>query len=56
MVIKGVALCRNLDVHIVNGRIGADKEQGLLTCDNASAIDYALASSELFRRFLCRYF
>ena len=45
---KMVALCRNLDVHIVNGRIGADKEKGLLTCDNASAIDYALASSELF--------
>ena len=45
---KLISLCKNLDVHIVNGRVGADREKGLVTCANASTIDYVLASTELF--------
>lgn len=43
-----IDLCRCLDIHIINGRFGDDMNQGKLTCDNASVIDYAIASPDLF--------
>ena len=47
---KLIDLCKHIDTHIVNGRIGDDLGIGKLTCAGASTIDYALASPEL----LCR--
>ncbi|KAJ8024120.1 hypothetical protein HOLleu_36756 [Holothuria leucospilota] len=44
---KLIELCKNLDLHIVNGRIGENKGIGARTCDAKSAIDYAVASAEL---------
>lgn len=41
-------MCKNVDLHIVNGRKGEDKFTGSLTCDAKSTIDYAVASAELF--------
>ena len=44
---KLISLCQNVDVHIINGRVGADKGKGQLTCASASTVDYILASSDL---------
>ena len=53
---KLLELCKTTDVHIVNGRIGQDKGVGNLTCDDASCVDYALLSTEIFSKatvFVC---
>ena len=47
---KLINLCKNIDTHIVNGRIGDDLGIGKLTCAGASTIDYALASPEIFAK------
>ena len=41
-------LCKSLDVHIVNGRCGADSYIGRQTCKHSSVIDYVIMSAELF--------
>ena len=41
-------LCKTLDVHVVNGRCGADYLIGRQTCKNSSVIDYVIMSPELF--------
>ena len=50
-------ICKNIDIGIVNGRIGEsdDKSSGLFTCYNyngRSVIVYAIASHALFSYFL----
>ena len=42
-----IDICRNFDLHIINGRFGADKDIGKFTCDNRSCIDYMSASPEI---------
>ena len=37
-------LCNSIDLHIMNGRYGADKGTGKTTCKNASVVDYILIS------------
>ena len=41
-------ICKSLDIHIVNGRCGADSHIGRQTCKNSSVIDYVIMSPELF--------
>jgi hypothetical protein len=43
-----VEMCKNFGIHIVNGRCGADRNVGKLTCKNASTVDYVVASPDLF--------
>jgi len=43
-----INLCKTADLHIVNGRLGADRGIGQLTCDAASTVDYAVCSPSLF--------
>jgi len=45
-----IEVCKCLDVHIVNGRIGKDLGCGKLTCNNASLVDYVIASPHLFTK------
>ena len=40
-------LCKNHDIHIVNGRFGADCKIGQPTYKDASVLDYAIASPQL---------
>ena len=44
--------CKNFDIHFINGRFGDDLNRGKLTCDNASSIDYAIASPSLFSKIV----
>ena len=41
-------MCKSLNVHIVNGRIGVDRDRGATTCNNASIVDYILISPQSF--------
>lgn len=43
-----VELCKNCDLHIVNGRFGMDLKFGNLTCGGKSCVDYVISSPELF--------
>lgn len=43
-----IEMCKSLDMYIVNGRIGKDREIGCLTFNETSTIDYAVVSPELF--------
>ena len=45
-----VQLCQNLDVRIVNGRLG--HESSLNTCKDASVVDYFATSPELFNSII----
>ena len=42
-----IELCNSIDLHIMNGRYGADKGIGKTTCKNASVVDYILISENL---------
>jgi hypothetical protein len=44
---KLLEFCQINDIHIVNGRFGADCQIGQPTCKGVSVVDYVLASSEL---------
>lgn len=46
-----IDLCRSLELFIVNGRVGNDKNVGISTCSN-SVIDYAIVSPTLFRSII----
>ena len=49
---KLIETCQALDLKIVNGRFGSDKEVGNFTCFNAngkSVVDYAIVSHELLQ-------
>jgi hypothetical protein len=39
----------NIDIYIVNGRVGGDKYVGGLTCKSSSTVDYVLASAQMFK-------
>ena len=39
-----IELCKNLDMFIVNSRVGSDKHIGGVTCKNSSTVDYVLAT------------
>ncbi|XP_071137198.1 uncharacterized protein [Mytilus edulis] len=41
-------LCQNIELLIVNGRLGKDKCIGALTCKNTTIVDYCILSPELF--------
>ena len=43
-----ISLCKSLNVHITNGRIGVDRDRGATTCMNASIVDYILDSPQSF--------
>ena len=47
-----VKMCKDLDLCILNGRIGNDKDVGLTTYDNKSVIDYALCTPDLFHNIV----
>ena len=40
--------CKKCHIFIVNGRVGRDKGVGKLTCKDASVVDYALLSYDMF--------
>ena len=42
-----IELRNSLNLHIMNGRYGADKGIGKTTCKNASVVDYILISENL---------
>ncbi|CAG2235955.1 unnamed protein product [Mytilus edulis] len=41
-------LCQNIELLIVNGRLGKDKGIGALTCKTTTIVDYCILSPELF--------
>ena len=43
-----MTLCKSFDIHVVNGRCGADSYIDRKTCKISSVIDYVFMSSELF--------
>ena len=43
-----LSLCKSLDIHFANGRLGKDSRVGSVTCKNTSVVDYCLLSPELF--------
>ena len=43
-----LSICKSLDIHIVNGRIGKDSFIGKTTCKGATVVDYCIASTEVF--------
>ena len=43
-----LSLCKSLDIHIANGRLGKDNKIGSVTCKNTSVVDYCILSPELF--------
>ena len=43
-----IDLCKSLDVHIVNGRIGLDSYIGKATCKGVSLVDYVICNPEVF--------
>ena len=45
-------LCKSLDIHIINGRVGNDRNIGNFTCKGSTVVDYCIASPELFNKFL----
>jgi hypothetical protein len=47
--IKLINMCRRLNLYIVNGRVGEDKEHGQFTCKSASVIYYMIATADLFK-------
>ena len=42
-------MCQNLQLYIINGRVGSDKGKGLYTCKASSVIDYMIAPPALFK-------
>ena len=40
-------MCRSLNLHMLNGRYGADNEIGKTTCKNSSTVDYVIFSEKL---------
>ena len=44
-----IELCKTHSLCIMNGRLGDDRGIGAFTCDDASVIDYVIASPELFK-------
>ncbi|MES9881385.1 MAG: reverse transcriptase family protein [Sedimenticola sp.] len=42
-----IEICRNLNLFLLNGRVGCDKDIGEFTFRNKSVIDYAMSSSDL---------
>ena len=45
-------MCLNLNLYILNGRIGTVSEVGDLTCKNASVVDFMVGSTKLLDRCL----
>ena len=43
-----INLCKNLNIQILNGRVGEDKNIGNYTTKNKTTIDYFIASPQLF--------
>ena len=43
--------CKGNNLFIVNGRIGDDRNKGILTCKNASIVDYCISSVCLLKYF-----
>ena len=43
-----LSLCKSLDIHKANGRLGKDNKVGSVTCKNTSFVDYCILSPELF--------
>ena len=52
---KLIEMCKSLDLHIVNGRFGADTKIGNVTRKNARTVDYAIVSPELMPIFLANF-
>ena len=44
-----IELCKNVDMFIVNSRVGSDKHISGVTCKNSSTVDYVLATLEVFK-------
>ena len=42
-----INMCRSLNLHMLNGRYGADNEIGKPTCKNSSTVDYVIISEKL---------
>ena len=42
-----IDMCRSLNLHMLNGRYGADNEIGKPTCKNSSTVDYVIISEKL---------
>ena len=45
---KFTEFCKNIDLYIVNSRLGSDKNIGAVTCRNRSTVDYVIASVNIF--------
>ena len=43
-----ITLCKSLNGHLTNGRVGVDRDRGATTCKNASIVDYILVSPQPF--------
>jgi hypothetical protein len=43
-----VELCKNMGMHIANGRCGKDQNIGSVTCKGVSLVDYIIMSPDLF--------
>ena len=46
---KLIELCQLHELCIINGRIGADKNQGEVTCAGASTVDYIICTPDLLQ-------
>ena len=42
-----IDMCRSLNLHMLNGRYGADNEIGKPTCKNSSTLDYVIILKKL---------
>jgi hypothetical protein len=45
-----INFCKTVNLFIINGRLGKDKDIGRLTCKDASVVDYFIASKVLFHQ------
>ena len=44
--------CKNINLFILNGRIGCDRDQPHLTCKNSSTVDYFISSANILPNIL----
>ena len=45
---KLLDMCKHLDLYIVNGRCGDDKDVGKTTSKNVSTVDYCIVTRDIF--------
>jgi hypothetical protein len=44
-----INLCKGQNLFIMNGRVGSDSKIGVLTCRNASVVDYFICSPNFIK-------